>query len=181
MLWREHENVFSYDKILINDQNLKPQWVEHPAEYTEFHCIRNSETLFLNIGESWAYGESLPGIATGIQKYDLGSQLENSFGGKIANYLNCDYYQYAVPGNCNAYMYIELERILQYIQENFTYRKIFLCAQITEPSREEAALEFLPQTHPMHNMYYRTKKITFQEWLKSYDEIFLKIIYNIMT
>jgi hypothetical protein len=180
MNWYEHDAVYNYHKIFINDENLKPHWIENPAQYTEFHCLKKSKNLFLNIGESWAYGEALPGIATGIQHYNFDSQLKNTFGSKIAKYLSCDFYQYAVPGNCNAFMYIELERILEYLNNNFDYDKIFLCAQLTEPSREEAALGVLPEGHPIQQMYHRKTKITFSDWLKTYDEIFLEIIWNIV-
>lgn len=176
MNWYEYEtNNF---KIFLNDENKKPYWVEYPAKYTEFHIIKNSDVLLLNIGESWTYGEALPGVATGLQKYNLESQLQNCFGSVMSNSLNCDFYQYAVPGNCNGYMYEELPRILDYIFTNFNYKKIFLLCQLTEPSREQAALNDFPTEHPIHNMYFRKEieKIDFFEWLVLYDEIFLNII-----
>jgi len=165
-------------RILLNDENLKPEWVEHPAKYTEFHIIKNSDILLINIGESWTYGESLPNIATGLQKYNFETQLQYTFGPLMSNNLNCDYYQYAVPGNCNGYMYEELPRIIEYIQTNFNYKKIYLLCQLTEPSREQAALNNLPSSHPIHEMYFRKDfgKIDFFDWLKIYDKIFLNII-----
>ena len=176
MNWYEYET--DNFKIFLNDENKKPDWVEHPAKYTEFHIIKNSDVLLLNIGESWTYGEALPKVATGIQKYNLESQIQNCFGSLMSNNLNCDYYQYAVPGNCNGYMYEELPRILEYIFTNFNYKKIFLLCQLTEPSREQAALNNLSEQHPIHNMYFRKEreKIDFFDWLVLYDEIFLNII-----
>jgi len=170
-------------EIRLNDENLKPEWIEHPARYTEFHIIKSSDVLLLNIGESWTYGESLPNIATALQRYNLESQLQHCFGPLMSNSLNCDYYQYAVPGNSNGYMYQELPRILEYIQSNFNYKKIYLLCQLTEPGREKASLNNFPPSHPIHEMYFRKdlKKIDFFDWLKKYDKIFLNIIQETIS
>lgn len=153
--------------IMLNDVNLKPDWVEHPALFTEFHVKRNSKDLVLVIGESWTYGEALPDIATAIQKYSIHSQLKNSFGPKLAVALNADYYQYAVPGNCNYYMFEELKRILEVVRK-FNYDKIYLCLQMTEPAREKAILHKL-KNHPIEQLY--KEKINFKNWLEEYDNI----------
>jgi len=165
--------------IFVNDINIKPDWVEKPAKFTEFHVKNNKNSLLLNIGESWTYGESLPDVATDLQQYSIESQLKYTFGSLIAQHLNVDFYQYAVPGNCNAYMYMELERILQYLESNFRYNKIYVLCQLTEPSREHAALHNIPSNHGIHSLYHRQKKIKFQDWLVNYDDIFLSIIQSL--
>jgi hypothetical protein len=170
--WSSHSDIAilnDVETVLINDDNLKPDWVEYPAQYTEFHIKRKSKNLILVIGESWTYGETLPGIATGIQKYNFLSQLKYSFGPKLAVMLNADYYQYAVPGNCNYYMFEELKRVLSHIKQ-FNYKKIYLCIQMTEPSREHSILNKINK-HPVENLYQ--EKISFKDWLIKYDEIFL--------
>lgn len=160
-------------KVLINDDNLKPGWVEHPAKYTEFYIRRRKNTLVLNIGESWTYGETLPGIATAIQNYSFYGQLEHSFGPKLAVTLDADLYQYAVPGNCNFYMFKELKRILEYVSMQ-GYNKIYLCMQMTEPGREQAITnQLLDENHPVANLYHMSNKINFKTWLETYDNIFL--------
>ena len=160
-------------KVYLNDENLKPSWVNHPAKYTEFYIKRRKNTLLLNIGESWTYGETLPGIATAIQNYSFYSQLEHSFGPKLAVTLNSDLYQYAVPGNCNFYMFKELKRILEYVAGQ-GYRKIYVCLQMTEPGREQAITnQLLDDGHPVHNLYNLSNKINFKTWLETYDNIFL--------
>ncbi len=160
--------VKNVTELLINDENLKPDWVEAPAPWTEFHIKKNSESLLIVIGESWTYGESLPKIATAIRQYDFHSQLKHCFGPKIAVMLNSDYYQYAVPGNCNFYMFQELDRILSYIKK-FNYKKIYLCMQMTEPAREKSVFKKL-NSHPLRSLYL--SNISFIEWLVKYDEIF---------
>lgn len=169
--------VYEFAKLYKNDENLKPDWVEHPAKNTEFHLVRNKEDLLLIVGESWTYGESLPSIATGDRKYSIESQIKNCFGPKLALSLNQDLYQYAVPGNCNFYMVSSLERILDYIKNNFNYKNINLCLQLTEPSREHAILNKLDKSY--QKLYDMSDIDSFEEWLIRYDEIFLDEILRI--
>lgn len=157
-------------EIFLNDENLKPDWVEQPAMFTEFHVRRKKKDLLLVIGESWTYGESLPSIATGIGKYDINSQLRNCFGAKMALAMGTDYYQYAVPGNCNFYMITELRRILNYVS-TLGYETIYLCFQLTEPGREKA-IQIKLEGHPLDYLYNKLTKMSFDEWFKKYDEIF---------
>ncbi len=156
--------------IYINDQNLKPDWIEKSALFTEFHVKRNKKDLLLVVGESWTYGESLPDIATGDGKYNLSSQLINCFGPKMATAMGTDYYQYAVPGNCNFYMFKELKRILDYVSK-LGYEKIYLCMQMTEPGREKG-IQIKLEGHPLDGLYNKLTKMSFDNWLETYDKIF---------
>lgn len=178
MNWQKFnlENFTDYEieEIFCNTVNLKPDWVDVPAQYTEFHVKRNKKDITVVIGESWAYGESLPDVASGLRRYSLTSQLRHCFGPKLSLLLNSDFYQYAVPGNCNAYMYLELPRIIKYITDQ-GYEKINLFLQLTEPSREMSIVYKLSD-HPITRMYDKTVKFKFSEWLICYDEIFLEII-----
>lgn len=167
--------------ITFNDVNLKPHWVEHPAKFTEFHIQRNKKNLLIMIGESWTYGETLPGIATGIQKYNFESQLEFCVGSRLAVTLDTDLYQYAVPGNCNFYMFTELDRILKHVS-TLGYKKIYVCAQMTEPSREQPIVDQLTaHNHKLANHIHPSEKITFNKWLEVYDDIFFDQYENIIN
>jgi len=166
-----------YKAIHTNDDNLKPDWVQHSAENTEFHLVNNNDEVLVVIGESWTYGESLPGVATGLQRYSLDSQILHGVGPKLATMLKQDLYQYAVPGNCNFYMVSSIPRILKHLQENFSYKQINLCVQLTEPGREFAI---------QHKLTGNYKKIydkfrDFNTWLTRYDEIFLDELSTIQT
>lgn len=164
---------FAYHKAKFfkNDINLKPDWVSKPAENTEFHIVRNKKDILVVIGESWTYGESLPDIATGLGQYSLQSQINHCFGPKLALTLGTDFYQYAVPGNCNFYMFDSVKRILKYLTENYSYRNIKLCIQITEPSRESPIKQKL--TGDYVKIYDMNTVKSFAEWLSRYDDIFL--------
>jgi hypothetical protein len=178
MNWQEHKFDISLDlgttTLLVNDENLKPEWVQHPAKNTEFYLKRNKKNITIVIGESWTYGEALPNVASGAQKYDLNSQLIHCFGPKLALLLDSDLYQYAVPGNCNAYMFMELARILKYV-DSLDYDQVNLFIQITDPSRE-APIMYKLLDHPLQELYNENSSVTFEEWLSRYDDIFLTIL-----
>ena len=166
--------------ILINDENLKPDWVSVPVEYSEFHIKRNKDSLLLVVGESWAYGESLRGIASALQRYNLVSQLSSCFGARMALMMGADYYQYAVPGNCNFYMFQELSRILKHVS-TLGYKQVYICMQMTEPGREKAIGNKLTGT-PLENFYTNLPAgITFTQWITQYDEVFFKWFNDIIV
>ena len=185
MNWYEDTNFQKFGKlklwsgdagIFINEQNIKPNWIEHAALNSEFHIRRNKKNLLIVIGESWTYGESLRGIASALQKYSLYSQLESCFGSRMAMILDSDYYQYAIPGNCNAYMFLELDRILDYVKQ-FNYEEVYVCIQLTEPGREKAADYKILKDTPFENLYNISPNTKFTDWLKEYDELFFDF-YN---
>ncbi len=157
-------------EILINDHNLKPDWVAYPAEYTEFFIKRNKKNLLIVIGESWTYGETIQGIASGIKRFSFETQLEYCFGTKLATMLDTDLYQYAVPGNCNFYMFSELSRILKHVS-TLKYKKIFVCLQMTEPAREQSLIVQLREAnHPLQRLVLNPERMTFENWLEQYDD-----------
>jgi hypothetical protein len=165
--------------ILINDENLKPDWVSVPVEYSEFYIKRNKDSLLIVVGESWTYGESLRGIASALQRYNLVSQLSSCFGARMALMMGADYYQYAVPGNCNFYMFQELPRILEHVSK-MGYKQVYICMQMTEPGREQAIANKLEDT-PFQNFYNNvTPKISFESWIQQYDESFFKWFNSII-
>lgn len=163
-------------KILINDDNMKPLHIAIPAQYTEFHIVRNSDTLLIVIGESWTYGESLPGIGSGGGLFNFHSQIHGCFAPRMAEILGCDLYQFAIPGNCNLWMSIGLKRILKHVS-TLGYKKVLLAYQMTENARE-MPLKFDEHTisHPIHNWFEISskEKTNLSDWLTMYDEIFLE-------
>jgi hypothetical protein len=185
MQWYENTDPITSDryqkaKIYLNDDNVYPCWISKRAKYSEFHITENKKDLMVNIGESWTYGENVYDIASGIQRYNLNTQLDYTFGPIMSRLLDVDFYQYAIPGNSNGNMVKELTRILEYVQR-FKYEKIYLVVQLTEPSREHAQLHEFEYDHPIHSLYKRNKKISFYQWLCQYDEIFLDLIDKIAS
>jgi hypothetical protein len=177
--FNHHHFLYDDHVIYTNDQNKKPEWITQHAENSEFYIKRNKDELLIVVGESWAYGESLPNVATAIGKYDLFSQLENCFSARMANAMNADLYQYAVPGNCNYYMFKELERILPYVK-SMNYKKVHLCIQMTEPGRESAISDLIVN-HPLTSLLDFKVSCEFTDWLEQYDEVFFKYLNNILV
>jgi len=164
--------------IWLNDINKKPNWIETPVKFSEIFVKRNKKTLLIVVGESWAYGETLPNIATALNQYSLLTQLSLGLGSRMALMLDADLYQYAVPGNCNMYMFSELERMLSHAS-TFDYDKIYVSVQMTEPGREMAISNIIEDTgHPLSALYNRNQQYEIQDWLRSYDEIFFDIYHN---
>jgi len=161
-------------KVFHNSKGMKPFHIEIPAENTQIHIKKNSDTVLLCIGESWTYGESLPGVSTSIGEFSVTSQVENCFGPRLSVLLDCDYFQYAVPGNCNFYMIKELNRIIAELDKQ--YDNIYICHQFTEPSREHILVnELISDNHPLallyDRIYLRRNKIQWSWWLTEYDRI----------
>ena len=97
----------------------------------------------------------------------------------MATMLDTDLYQYAVPGNCNFYMFTELERILKKTSA-LNYEKIYVCMQMTEPSREQSLVNEL-HNHPLHKLIRCTDHLTFDDWLEKYDDIFFDQYQSIIS
>jgi len=179
------ENSFlnNAKKILVTDDNIKPMHIQIPAEHTEFHVIRNSDTLFVNVGESWTYGEALENIGTGIGKFNFRNQLQGCFGPRIAEVMGWDLYQFAIPGNCNLYMHLDLARILRHVA-TLGYKKVYVSMQMTEPGRELVIpWTKLFQQHAINDWYNipKDREIHIVDWLALYDELFFDSFNNLLN
>lgn len=167
----------NFDKLYQNKKPLLHRDVNPDVLYTEIFLRKNSDSLFLNIGESWTYGESLPGIKTVHSEFNLTSLMTLSFGARISEMMGCDWYQYAVPGNNNLFMFTELDRILEFVR-TIGYKKIYLAINITENTRELNYFKTeLFNKHPINGLY-KTKNIDIKDWVKRYDEIWLDHLEN---
>jgi len=180
-----HGLMHDIKKVFLRDDGFKPNHIKIPARNTEIWAKRGKKDLLLNIGESWTYGEGLQDIATGIGKFDLGSMLRHSFGARLATMLDTDFYQYAVPGNSNLAMSHTLKRILDEFDTS-KYENIYVCFQVTEPSREmQQQKELVKWNHPLKNLYDTTylqnKELDLQHWLEEYDSYLYSYIDDVVS
>lgn len=167
-----------YDKIYINKSCLIPSNINPNVKFTELYLKRDSDKVFVNIGESWAYGEGMPGIRTALSEFSIDSMISNTFGNKISYLLGADLYQYAVPGNNNLYMHIELDRILEYINQ-LGYKKVYVAINHTENTREiplSGTTHF--KNHPINDLF-RNTSLDIKDWVKAYDEVWFDHIQRL--
>lgn len=166
----------------MTDDHMQPMHIENKAQNTEFYLVRGSDTLLVVVGESWTYGESLQGVGSAAGMFDLHSQLQGCFGPRIAEITGYDLYQFAIPGNCNLYMHLELERILKYV-ETLGYKQVKVILQMTENGREfPIAYTSYCQSHPLKKWVDAgiETEMSIEDWLSLYDEIFYESFDRIL-
>ncbi len=186
---KENSFLNNVQKFLMTDDNMKPMHIQFPAENTEFHVIRGSDTLLIIVGESWTYGEALQGIGSGAGRYNLESQLDFCMGPRIAEVTGWDLYQFAIPGNCNLYMHIELDRILKHVA-TLGYKQVRVVLQMTENSREIPIRKTNHSSTPLKHASFTMDKwfeaaqshdIEMKDWLTIYDDYFLEHFHNTLN
>lgn len=164
--------------LFLNDEFIRSPGANPNIQFADYYIQRGKKTLFINIGESWTYGETLPRltgdstIATGNNIFDFGSQLLYSFGPNLSIMLDSDLYQYAVPGNSNVNMFTELDRILNFFKHNTQYEKIYLAMQATECARDFVynTLDYCKKS-PLNKMLVNNQielPITLDNWVSMY-------------
>jgi len=168
-------------ELWLNDDNINPPWFNYRPPFTELHIKSGSKTLLIVAGESWTYGESLPGIAGGTS-YNLFTQLEYCWGPQIGNMLGIDVLQYARAGCSNAYITLELERLVKYAIDLNIYDQHLVCCQMTDDSREFIGPDHLNwgDKHPLKSIINLTPRREFKDWLCEYDNVFFNIVDSII-
>jgi len=159
-------------EVLVTDDNKKPPHIKPTVKNTEFWVKRNKKECTVVLGESWTYGESLMDrVGSALEKWDLDTQLKYCWGTQVATLLDTDYYQYAIPGNNNFYIFGNVERILKHLSP--LYDKIYLLVQMTEPSREDIVINELGD-HGLARLYDKeyVKTLTVKEWCVENEHIF---------
>ena len=159
-------------EVLVNDNNKKPPHINQNVKNTEFWVKRGKKECTLVLGESWTYGESLEGrVQSALMRWDLDTQIRYCWGPQVATLLDTDYYQYAIPGNNNFYIFGNVERLLKYLSPQ--YDKIYLLVQMTEPSREDIVINELGD-HPLTRLYDRNyiSGMSIKDWCVENEHIF---------
>ena len=159
-------------KVLVTDDNKKPPHINQYVKNTEFWVKRGRKECTVVLGESWTYGESLEKrVQSALKLWDLDVQIRHCWGTQVATLLDTDYYQYAIPGNNNFYIFGNVQRILEHLSP--LYDKIYLLVQMTEPSREDIVVNELGK-HGLSKLYDRdyVKNLTVKDWCVQNEHIF---------
>lgn len=99
-----------------------------------FEDIQDRDTLFISIGDSWTWGDSLYGIRSYGPMLDHPDRTKSVYGALIAKALNADFINCAKCGGSNMFIQNMMLRILEHNQNN--YNKIILVMTLTENGRE---------------------------------------------
>lgn len=170
-------------RIMRNDENERGNHLGK-KDLTEFWIQRRKKACLVSVGESWTFGEGLPGIASGQGRYDFANMVDYGFSGLMARSLGTDLYQFAVPGNCNRYIFDGLSRILKLLESR--YKRIYVVVQMTHPSRDFSGM--FPETDPRHDLLdpgevrdkvKHIKKI--EEWFALYDKCYMEELETYLT
>lgn len=117
------QNLFTTDDMNLTEvKNLKER-----GPY-DFVC-RDSETLFVTIGDSWTYGFRL-------NEEDLSDQnfrVKNTYGYIISDRLNADFLNISVPAINNLWMIEKLKLLVKNVNN---YKDVQVILMMTEYGRE---------------------------------------------
>lgn len=174
------EYLTGVNAVQVNDDN---EWYCYndgwTAENTEIYVDKGKPTLLITLGESWTYGEGTNVINHRHHKWDVRDRVEVTYSGKMARILDSDLWTFGLPGNSNSGIFTALFRILDNIPKG-RYESIKVAVQMTACDRDRC--EMLPDDHPLQDLIHpgRTfkedQKITFDQWLVRYDEVFFDLL-----
>ena len=115
-----------------------------------------SNTLVINVGESWCYGGSIRDMDLKYTESveSLHKAFYTTMGAKMAKLSQSDLHQFTYPGNCNTAMFRWLSERLYDIVSNPKYNKILLVIQQTDHLREftDHGQGILPSTPELQNL-----------------------------
>ena len=96
------------------------------GNYVDFFANTGSSTLLITIGESWTWGDSLPG-----------DRLQSVWGRQLCNNLKTDWLNIARPGASNFWIMYQLAELVRFAKQNtipYNHAVIVFC--LTETGRE---------------------------------------------
>ena len=162
----DQNNLKSYsifnDTIEITLDIMPPP--EQIAYNTGAFLKRNKNNLLIVTGESWTYGDSLPGVKAAEAKDDFNYRLENIFASRLATILDADLLIKAVPGDNNSNIFLYTNQLLKETKD-FNYKNIYVVAQITSPGRDH--YNYLDLGRDL-------KEPKFEDWFKLYEKNLIK-------
>jgi hypothetical protein len=174
------EYLDGVETVEVNDDN---EWYCYndgwTAENTEIYVNKGKPTLLITIGESWTYGEGTEVINHRYHKWRVRDRIEVTYSGKMARLLDSDLWTFGLPGNSNSGIFTALSRILDNIPKG-RYESIKVAVLMTACDRDRC--DMIPNSHPLQDLinparkFKEDEKITFDEWLVRYDEIFFNLL-----
>jgi hypothetical protein len=174
------EYLDGVETINVNDDN---EWYCYndgwTAKNTEIYVDKGKPTLLITLGESWTYGEGTRIISHRHHKWQIRDRIEVTYSGKMARLLDSDLWTFGLPGNSNSGIFTALFRILDNIPKG-RYESIKVAVLMTACDRDRS--DMIPDDHPLQGLIHpdrkfkEEEKITFDEWLVRYDEVFFGLL-----
>ena len=111
------------EQTFVSDYSL-PEVIKHKRLYD--FVPRDSDTLFVSIGDSWTYGYRLD---------DEGDRVSLTYGHYVSEILNADFLNLAVPATSNCWMLKKYQQLCS-IADKLPYKEIKVFITLTEYGRE---------------------------------------------
>ncbi len=99
-----------------------------------YHLVRNKKSLLITAGDSWTYGDSLGKTKVRLGIDDTEYRLNNIYGKLLADRIDADWINFALPGASNQLIINWLTELLLTITD---YNSIICVITLTESGRHE--------------------------------------------
>lgn len=168
---------------LTTESPWSPYWSDyfcathHCPYYLEVY--KNNKNLVICYGDSWTWGDSLGKIDPDRNMFDNIYRKQHVYGALIAQELNADFVNCAIPGVANYWIHDRLQILLDNdIQElSKKYEKIFIVITLTEVGRELDFNLYIEDFTKFYNL--NDKDFSFEKLLQKFEEFDFKKIKNI--
>ena len=111
-----------------------PEWSFLDSSYDA--RLESRDTLLITIGDSWTWGDSLGQTKARESRDDPAYRLGHVYGNLIAEHLDSDWINIAIPGESNTWIIEQAENILNPDIIN-SYKKVYLTLTLTEFGRKQ--------------------------------------------
>lgn len=149
----------------------------HPDNIYSYRCwyeedIAGKDTLLIQVGDSWTWGDHLGGIDWDKASNDPCRQ-EQIVGRRLAKLLDSDLVNLARPGCSNYWMLEKLQDLRPFIEQS-SYKKIYVVVTLTEDLREAQYSRRINVDAPYQQMWMGSN--TLEEFLRQVENyLFLNL------
>lgn len=125
--------MITYEQI-NNILGPAPEWSFLDSCYDA--RLESRDTLLITIGDSWTWGDSLGQAKARESRDDPEYRLKHIYGNLIANKLNADWINVAIPGESNTWM---VEKLSELLDSGITkhYSQTYITVTLTELGRKD--------------------------------------------
>lgn len=119
--------------------------------------IKGKDTLLIQVGDSWTWGDHL-GIIDWNQASNDPCRQQQIVGRKLSDLLDADWVNLARPGCSNYWMLEKLQDLRPFIEQS-AYKKIYVVVTLTEDLREAEYTRRIRVAEPYQQMWTDTDSV----------------------